>query len=148
MCKKQSLQSRSDWPLIGSFEVRFDHRHTHSPSQSHQLFTDKSRYRPWWDVTIAGPPRCPVWCRLTAMPIAISQAPRHYVVKYLCNNSRHLQCSPGARYSKLLKKILRKSYEKLKKILRKTYDHCLPIIRKIYDELTKKLRNAKKGLEN
>jgi len=35
---------------------------------------------------------------------------------------------PGARFSKLLKKILGKSYEKLKNILRKTYD-----------ELTKKL---------
>jgi len=47
-----------------------------------------------------------------------------------------------------LSNILGKSYEKLQKILRKTYDHNLPVIRKIYDELTRKLRNAKKGLEN
>jgi len=44
---------------------------------------------------------------------------------------------PVARFSKLLKKIFGKSYEKLKKILRKTYD-----------ELTEKLLNAKKGLKN
>jgi len=25
-------------------------------------------YRPSWDVTIAGPPRCPVWCRLATVP--------------------------------------------------------------------------------
>jgi len=50
---------------------------------------------------------------------------------------KYCHWSFGARFSKLLKKILGKSYEKLKKILRKTYD-----------ELTKKLRKAKKGLEN
>jgi len=28
-----------------------------------------TRYRPLWDVTIAGPPRCPVWCRLVTVPL-------------------------------------------------------------------------------
>jgi len=28
--------------------------------------TNKTWYRPLWDVTTAGPPRCPVWCCLTA----------------------------------------------------------------------------------
>jgi len=27
----------------------------------------KTRYRPLWDVTIAGPPRCLVWCRLVTV---------------------------------------------------------------------------------
>jgi len=26
-----------------------------------------TRYRPLWDVTIAGSPRCPVWCRLVTV---------------------------------------------------------------------------------
>jgi len=28
----------------------------------------KTRYRPRWEVTIAGPPRCPVWCQLVTVP--------------------------------------------------------------------------------
>jgi len=28
----------------------------------------KTRYRPLWDVTIADPPRCPLWCRLVTVP--------------------------------------------------------------------------------
>jgi len=27
-----------------------------------------TRYRPLWDVMIAGPPQCPVWCRLVTVP--------------------------------------------------------------------------------
>jgi len=27
-----------------------------------------ARYRPLWDVTIAGPPLCPVWCQLVTVP--------------------------------------------------------------------------------
>jgi len=29
---------------------------------------NNSKVRPLWDVTIAGPPRCPVWCRLVTVP--------------------------------------------------------------------------------
>jgi len=28
-----------------------------------------TRYRPLWDVTIAGLPQCPVWCRLVTVPL-------------------------------------------------------------------------------
>jgi len=42
------------------------------------ITSNATRYRPLWDVTIAGPPPCPVWC-LTAAPIAISQAPPNRV---------------------------------------------------------------------
>jgi len=50
---------------------------------------------------IAGPPRCPVWCRHTATPIAISQAPWHYVAIYLHNHSIHftlISWSPQLRF--------------------------------------------------
>jgi len=55
-----------------------------------QCMINVTRYRPLWDVMIAGLPQCPVWCRLTATPIAISWPPRHYVLTYLCNHSMHL----------------------------------------------------------
>jgi len=29
---------------------------------------ERKSYRLLWDVTIAGPPRCPVWCRLVTVP--------------------------------------------------------------------------------
>jgi len=33
-----------------------------------QWMVIKTRYRPLWEVTIAGPPRYPVWCRLVTVP--------------------------------------------------------------------------------
>jgi len=30
--------------------------------------SEETRYHPLWDVTIAVPPRCPVWCRLVTVP--------------------------------------------------------------------------------
>jgi len=53
-----------------------------------------------------------------------------------------------------LTNILEKSYDNasfqnfLRKSEEKTYEKLKKILRKVYDELTQKLRNAKKGLEN
>jgi len=73
---------------------------------------------------------------------------KQVLMTHFCKSRALWYFSPGAQFSKLLKKILGKSYEKLKKILRKTYDELTKKLWNSWEKRTKKLRNAKKGLEN
>jgi len=41
---------------------------THADVRAQLTATAWTRYSPWRDVTTAGPPRCPVWCRLVTVP--------------------------------------------------------------------------------
>jgi len=49
-------------------------------------------YRPLWDVTIAGPPRCPEWCRLVTVPIYLFATFTRPTGPFL---SEWMKCQPG-----------------------------------------------------
>jgi len=51
-----------------------------------------TRYRPLWDVTIAGSPRCPVWCRLVTVPTDLFTTFTRPTGPFL---SEWAKCQPG-----------------------------------------------------
>jgi len=48
----------------------------------------ETMYRRWWDVTIAGPLRCPLWCRLVTVPTAVYSLHSLAQPAHFCLNGR------------------------------------------------------------